>query len=173
MLVSLASPSVATGLQYTVSDTEDVINYRGLPDYRVPANSGEDEHLLLYDASDSPDGDIDYAYLVDEKDQIEGKIVLLEEEPHVKKRNSRSENNWLRDTIEELRSTVKTLKETRDSMNRSVHALPGFNQFDEVEVIDDEMTFRLGQKEDRVLTTLVYEPRKDWVSLTFRVPFGD
>lgn len=152
-------------------DAGELIERQGLPHYRVPVNRPDEEYLLFYDAGDTPDGFIDDAYLVDDGHVVE-RILLVESHSPTEERKKRSKKYWFHETVEDLRETVEVLKQTRDSMNRNVHTLPVFNQFDEIEVISDELTFRVGTRDDPVNTTVVYEPRKDWVSLTVRVPFG-
>lgn len=151
--------------------TQSLIENHGLPDYRVPVETmNDEEYLLLYDTGDTTDTSIDVAYWTDAETGIEEKILLIEEP--TRRKTKREESNWLDETVDELRETVRALKESRDSMNRSVHALPGFNQFDEVEVLSDEMKFRIGTREDTTNTTIIYEPTKETLSLTVRIPFG-
>lgn len=150
-----------------VSDTEDLIARNGLPDFRIPVTpSSEDEFLLLYDNGDTLGGPIDFAYLVDEEEGIQKKLVPLK-----RPQTSNNRTHWLDSTADQLRQTVQSLKETKSTLDKNIHALPRFNYFDRVELFSDEMEFELGRSKHETRTVLVLEPGQEAVSLTFHIPF--
>lgn len=150
------------------SDTESLIKQKGLPDIQlnVTQENENSDKLLLYKHEDDSSGIIyDEVYYLDEELGITHKIKDVE-----KNKDSSDSESWVKETINDLKESIELLKKRKEAMDKQVAGLPGFNYFDRVELLDDEMTLGFGKGKNSNKTTLTFDPGENQFNLIFQVP---
>jgi hypothetical protein len=147
--------------------TESIIRKNGLPDMTIPVIGTEDEdRLLLYEDESETGFRIDVIYYVEEDGDVTHEIHNIENG-----KNSRK-TPWYKETLADVKETIQTLKKEKEAWDESIAALPGLNYFDRVKVLSDEMMLGLGKGPDQINSTLILDPGKEAVNLTFKIPFS-
>jgi nitrous oxide reductase len=150
------------------ADTETIIRKKGLPDLQLkPYEIDPEDRLLLYQDDEDTRYSVDEVYYVDESGSVTHKITEVEKNEDLSETEA-----WFKEALEDVKTTIKDLKEQRNQVNRSVASLPGFNVFDRVDVLSREMELGLGKEADETLTTISIKPDKSSVNLNFRIPLN-
>lgn len=160
------------------ADTETLIERRGQPDLKVRVDdSSREDYLLLYEGDESdPEFDVDHVYYVDEDVGLTHRISVMDHEPKPTRRSRKrtkdrsDEQSWYQDLLRDARDQIKDLERRKEILEGEIHAMPGLNYFDRVDLLSKDMEVGWGKGRDETRTTFAFDTGRDTLSLTVQVP---